>query len=134
MSASSRLHLMQHDADPKAATLAEIGDISGLTLTGRQVLIAIYRRPGITKGGILLTDAAKDEDLYQGKVGLIVKTGAFAFENDDDHRFGGDLPKVGDWVFFRVADGWCLSVNGRPSRILQDNNIRGIVQHPDMVL
>lgn len=134
MSMSKSLHKMAHAEDPRTAVLEAMGDLSGIQLTGRQVMVGIYMRPEKTKGGIFLTDKAKDEDLHQGKVGLIVKVGPNAFKSDDEHSFPGTPPMVGDWVFFRVADGWCLSVNGRISRIMQDVNVRGVLDHPDTVL
>jgi hypothetical protein len=49
-------------------------------------------------------------------------------------RAGGDQPaEPGDWLFFRPSDGFPISVNGVPCRLLIDEDIRGRISHPDAV-
>lgn len=129
------LHRMDHSKEDPADTIKkEVGDVSQLTLTGVQVLIGTYVRPKKTDGGILLTDKYRDEDLYQGKVGLVLKVAPGAFEDGPEAKFYGFKAKVGDWVYFRGADSWSLSVNGYHCRILEDVHVRGTLPGPDMVL
>ena|SRR5215831_1014826 len=135
--------LMEHAVDPRADLWDKLGDIDDLEVFANQVLVAIYVRPERTKSGIILTDANRDEDKSQGKIGLVVKLGEYAFTVDPTKRdewFGsinaeneGGTIKLGDWVYFRASDGWAVTVNQQPCRILDDVRIRGRVKHPDMV-
>jgi co-chaperonin GroES (HSP10) len=124
--------LMSHDVDPKEAILQEIGDLSQVELFHNQVLLAVYIRPEKTKSGLILTDNHRDEDRYQSKVGLLVKRGPMAFEQDGNW-FQGLTFEVNDWLVFRPSDGWSITVNGVLCRIFDDINIKGRVPHPDAV-
>lgn len=124
--------LMAHDTDPKDQILEALGDISQVELFHNQVLLAVYIRPEKTKSGLILTDSHRDEDRYQSKVGLLVKQGPMAFEQDGNW-FSGMSFKEHDWLVFRPSDGWSITVNGVLCRIFDDVNIKGRVPHPDAV-
>ena len=124
---------MQHDVDPKAELLKKIGDISELEIFNNQILVAVYIRPQKTKGGIIMTDRARDEDKYQGKIGLIVKKGRDAFIDESGSWFKDLNVDVGDWVLFRPSDGWQMEVNSVTCRVLEDTAVRGRVQNPDAI-
>jgi co-chaperonin GroES (HSP10) len=131
--------LMHHDVDPKEALLEQIGDISQITLFHNSVLVAVYKRPEKTASGIILTDKARDEDDYQGKVGLILKCGPDAFQDDTGKWRWSDNVGVGSWIMFRPAESWSIGIIGDDRkdktlcRILNDTSIKGVVPHPDMV-
>lgn len=124
--------MMSHEEDPKNKLLDELGDLSEIELFHNQVLLAVYIRPQKTKSGLYLTDKHTDEDRYQSKVGLLVKTGPQAFEQDGNW-FSGLNFSDHDWLVFRPSDGWSITVNGVLCRIFDDINIRGRVPHPDAV-
>lgn len=124
---------MTHDVDPKKTIHDELGDISDIELFHNQVLVAIYVRPEKTKGGLYLTSNVRDEDKWQGKVGMIIKAGSDAFKDDTGTWFQGITLGVDDWVVFRPSDGWQISVHGVPCRILSDTDIRGRLPAPDAV-
>lgn len=124
---------MYHEEDPAEVIRREVGDLKDLTVMGNQVLIGIYQRPNKTKGGIIITDKTKDEDKYQGKVGLILAMGPRAFKDEKGEWFGGIEATVGDWVFLRVSDGWSVEVNGKLCRMVDDTLIKGIITHPDVI-
>ena len=124
---------MSHEVDPKEALLTELGDIGKIELLNTNVLVAVYIRPEKTKGGIIMTSKARDEDRYQSKVGLIVKAGPTAFVESDGKWFNGLDLKVGDWVIFRPSDGWNITVNGVLCRMFDDAIIKGRIPHPDSV-
>lgn len=135
--ASASLQHMDHsEEDPVETILQAVGDISKLELAGVQVLVGTYIRPKATKGGILLTDKLRDEDLYQGKTGLVLKVAPGAFIDGDtaDTKFHGFKAKEGDWIFYRVQDGMSLNINGHHCRSLEDVHVRGRIPNPDMVL
>lgn len=125
--------LMKHDTDPADAIRATIGNLDAIDLFQNQVLIGIYIRPAKTAGGIILADQTRDEDLYQGKVGLVLKKGPIAFVDDDRVSFHGKTAEVGDWIVFRPSDGWALSVNKVACRVLQDVHVRAKVTSPDVI-
>jgi len=123
---------MYHAKDPKIVIEESIGSLDELQLFNNQVLVAIYVRPEKSAGGIIYTDKARDEDKWQGKVGLVVKVGPSAFVGDDEW-FKGISVTVGDWVVFRPSDGWQLEVNGEPCRVLNDISVKGKIPDPDFV-
>lgn len=127
--------VMFHEKDPRDVLLEKIGDVSGFEVFHNQVLVAVYIAPQKTAGGIWRPDNNVDEDRHQSKIGLIVKTGDKAFASDSKWSWPEDMG-VGDWVYFRVSDGWNLTVNGNREnlcRMLDDVDIRGRLQHPDQV-
>jgi len=123
---------MSHDKDPKETLLDQIGDISDIELFHNQVLLAVYLRPEKTKSGLILTADHLDEDRYQSKVGLLIKRGPLAFEQDGNW-FTGMTFQDHEWLIFRPSDGWSITVNGVLCRIFDDISIKGRAPHPDSV-
>ena len=123
---------MSHEEDPKKKLLEELGDISNVELFHNQVLLAVYLRPEKTKSGLILTANHLDEDRYQSKVGLLIKRGPLAFEQDGNW-FTGVTFEDHDWLIFRPSDGWSITVNGVLCRIFDDISIKGRAPHPDSV-
>lgn len=107
--------------------------IEGIDVFHNQVLIGIWIRPEKTAGGVYLTDRQREEDKWQGKVGLVLKKGPMAFVNDARNDFQGQNIEVGDWVLFRVSDGFSLNVNEVSCRLVEDIHIRGTVISPDII-
>lgn len=117
----------------KDDTLKAVGDLKKLSLFSGRVLVAIYISPSKTKGGIILTDKAKQEDVYQGQVGLVLKKGPLAFQDDDVTKFHGQDVQPGEWVAFRPGDGKRIQINGVDCRIIEDTAIDAIVDDPTIV-
>ena len=109
------------------------GEIYQEEVFNNNILVAIYIRPNKTKSGIILADETTEQDKYQGKVGLVVKKGPSAFEDETGRWFKDENVNVGDWVVFRPSDGWSVAVNGQPCRLMDDVVIRGRVKHPDSI-
>lgn len=105
----------------------------GVELMGNRVLAAKYMRPEKTKGGIILTDKSKDEDKWQGKVGMIVAMGPSAFVEDGEKWFGGKIFKVGDWIMYRNSAGTDMEVNGVQCKQLGDADIIGRIDDPTRI-
>ena len=125
--------LMTHEVDPRKKILAEIGSVDDFEIFNNQVLAAVYVRPTKTKSGIYIPDKTADEDQFQGKVGLVLKTGPAAFDDPENKWFSGVNVKIHDWIVFRPSDGWKITVNNVLCRIFDDTDIRGRVDHPDRV-
>lgn len=124
---------MATTADARMTLRDAVGDISEVVVCHNLVLVATYIEPEKTAGGILLPDKRKDESRFQGKVGLVLKTGPIAFQDDASNDFGGVNVKPGDWVVYRPADGMETFVNGVSCRFLADRDIKAIVPSPEIV-
>ena len=124
---------LDRGVDHKKELLDRIGDISKFEIFNNQLLAAVYIRPEKTKGGIYLTDNNRQEDRYQGKVGLVVAMGPAAFVDASERWFKNVSIRLHDWIVFRPADDWSIEVNGVLCRILDDTVVRGKVDRPDRV-
>ena len=115
----------------KEFIIEKVGDLSNITVMQNMVLVATYIRPDQTEGGLFLPDSAIEEDVYQGKVGLVLKMGPAAFEDSvDEPRFYGLRANLHDWVAYRVGDSWDLTLRGVACRLIRDSNIRLIISDP----
>lgn len=132
--------LMLHEKDPREDILERVGDLSGVDVFGNDILCATYMRPSKTRGGIILSDQTKGEDLYQGKTFLVLKLGPTAFVDDTGTKFR-DI-KEGDWVVARSSDGWQVTLNPSEAatsrdtvacRVISDLHIRLRVASPDTI-
>jgi hypothetical protein len=132
--------------DEKQLILDALGDISKVEIAQNEVLLATYRRPEKTAGGIVLPHQNLREDKYQGKVGLVVKIGsACRFERyDAKTNITYGIPIVlHDWVVVRTSDTWPLEINAHPNvsdptlfvwcRLVFDDQIRMKIPFPGMV-
>ena len=141
---------LQHEIDPAQEIIAETsGLLSSFKIRPYDVMLVMYQRGLIAgekrlRSGLFLANNATGtvrEDTFQGKVGLVMKVGSLAFTDEDDHKWAGFTPKVGDWVAISVADsqfGFEISpapgkTEGRKIRIVDENFIRMIVQEPDVI-
>lgn len=126
-----------HEDDPKKLLMDKYSrTVEDLSIYGDSLLVAIYRRPEKTKGGILLSNEYLDEDLYQGKVGLVLKVGPYPADEMDLKWFNGRLPQVGDWVTFRASDGISFGLldNKGDCRFLKDRrSVWMVIPEPDMI-
>jgi co-chaperonin GroES (HSP10) len=128
------LERLSQATDPKAALLKELGDLSGVQeLMGARVLVALYVGPEKTKSGLYRPQSQVKEDIWQGCVGLIVKKGPMAFQNDDKNDFHGQDPKIGQWVTFRPGDGKRVQVNEVDCRLIEDALIDMVISEPEII-
>lgn len=125
--------LMKHDTDPAQEIWAKLGDLKDFHVPFGKVLVATYIRPEKTKGGIIMTDGTRDEDLWQGKASLILKMGKMAFVDTDRIEFHGERFEVGDWVAIRPSDAMAISILGVPCRLVQDVHIMMSIPSPDQI-
>ena len=102
-----------------------------------QILVATYISGNVKNLGgghkLYLSDKTVDEDKWQGKVGLVLKKGPLAFANDSRNDFAGQNVDVGEWVMYRVSDGFAVDINGVHCRMIEDILIRGRVTSPKII-
>jgi co-chaperonin GroES (HSP10) len=116
--------------DVKKAIFDKIGSMDDIQVTKDHVLVAIYIAPEKTKGGIIRPGRSVDEDVWQGKVGLVLKYGPGAFNTDE--FFGMEITK-GNWVVYRTGDTWQCDVHGVSCRIISDTIIKMVVDDPSVI-
>lgn len=133
--------------DPKRkAILDKLGDLSHLRIAQNEFLMAIYIRSNMSPGGILMTDKTVKEDVYQGKVGLVVKIGSnchFTRNDAETGRTYGIDVNLYDWVVARPGENWAIDINGDPNaskrddfvtcRLAYDDSVRMVLDNPDCV-
>jgi hypothetical protein len=107
--------------------------LKGVDVMFNQLLLAIYIRPEKI-GSIIRPNSNVEEDVWQGKAGLVLKVGPNAFEDDGEYNFHGQSVSVGEWVAFKVGDAWALEVGGFACRLVRDSNIKLKVQDPSVIL
>lgn len=126
----TRIHSLE---GRKEAIIAKVGDLSGVDVMYNMVLIATYVRANVSAGGILLTNNSLEEDVWQGKVGLVLKSGVDAFRDADDFSFNDQKAEVGEWVVFKTGDAWQLTINDWPCRLVRDVSVRMKVVDPAII-
>lgn len=117
----------------KEEIIASVGDLSGLRVMHNQILVGIYMKPEKTAGGIYMTDKTRDEDKWQGKVGLVLQKGPLAFEDDGTNIFKGQNVQEGDWIMYRVSDGFPIDINETHCRLIEDSHVKGVVSDPKVI-
>lgn len=125
-------------SDKSQTTAEEIfegigAELEDVRIFHNQILVGVYIRPEMTKGGIIRPSSNIDEDKWQGKVGLVLKKGPIAFKDDQRNTFNGQDVEVGDWVMYRVSDAPAIRINEVHCRLVEDIHIRGTVQSPEII-
>lgn len=124
---------MAHTKDPRAELQTSVTPhLKGVELIGSEILVATYIRPEMTRGGIVLPGASRDEDKFQGVSGLVLMLGPLSFVDDETHKFPVK-PKVGDWVVYRTSNTVGIHVGKTHCRFVEDMHVYMIVPHPDLV-
>ena len=124
----------EYEADPHKAIIGYVSPFLGkVRLAPSKVLVATYRRPEKTSGGIIMANSALDEDKFQGVAALVLKTGAAAFVDDAHTTFSGFSAKEFEWVTFRAAVGVAREFNGLHCRIVEDKLIDAVIEDPTIV-
>jgi len=101
--------------------------------TGWRIVILPHKGVEKTKGGVILSDTLIQEQQWTTNVGLVLKLGPMAYE--DKNKFPtGPWCKEKDWVIFARYAGSRLKIDGGELRILNDDEVLGVVDSPDDVL
>lgn len=103
------------------------------------VIVAKYIREKLGNGSLLAAQQTKLEDKYQSKIGVVLKVGPAAFQNDRDFDFRGITVDPGEWVMFRMSDGWDFdytppgATEAIHMKMLEDSNLRCRVGNPERI-
>ena len=98
-----------------------------------KILVATFRQPERTAGGLIKTQRYLEEDIYQGITGLCLKVGPLAFENDGKIKFGGFKIDPFEWVIYKPEMGRATNLRGLHCRIIEDTNIDARVRDPELL-
>ena len=101
--------------------------------TGWRLLILPHKGKNKTKGGVYLTGKTVEERQIAANVGLVLKVGPDAY-NDRDRFPNGAWCKEKDWVIFARYAGSRLNIEGGELRLLNDDEILGVVDDPESIL
>lgn len=121
-------------ADPRQSIFDFIGDLGHFEVFGDRVLVASYMRAEKTRGGIIRPDSNKVEDVWQQKVGLVLKWGPDAFRNEETGEIYEQTVEPGEWGVFFIGDGKPLEINDAPCRLVKSGNFVGKTTKPEKVL
>ncbi len=118
--------------DPKEVVQTAIGDaFDDWTVLKNQVIVATAPAATKSKGGIIFTQGKMQESRFQGTVGLIVKLGEIAFNDEALWPSEETRPKVGDWVHYRASNTEEFFINKISCRYILDTGIHSVVPHPE---
>jgi co-chaperonin GroES (HSP10) len=100
---------------------------------GYRILIRPYSGRSKTEGGIFLSEQTHETIQMTTVIGLVIKTGSLAYE--DKEKFpDGAWCKVGMFVMYGRYAGSRFKTKYGEHRILNDDEIIGIVRKPSDVL
>ena len=101
--------------------------------TGWRLVVLPYRGVAKTKGGVLLTDKAVEEQQIASVCALVLEVGPDAYAAKDKFPHG-PWCKKGDWVIIARYAGSRIKIEGGELRILNDDESLGTVESPEDVL
>ncbi len=130
---ASKIEQISQAADPKAAIIAAVGDISKARVCTDLVLLGTFIRNEKTAGGIIRPKENVEEDEHQGKVGLVLKYGPLAYGDWEEGEFRGENARLHTWVVYAIKDAWPVQINGTPCRFIPYEKIRMVTPTPEMV-
>jgi chaperonin GroES len=103
------------------------------TPTGWRMAILPYRGAEKSKGGIVLAEETQKRTQLATTCGYVLKMGDLAFQ--DESKFPhGPWCKEGDWIIFGRYAGSRISIDGGEIRILNDDEIIGVLNDPSDIL
>ena len=101
--------------------------------TGWRLAILPYRGNKASKGGILFSDETQKRTQLATNVGYVLRVGDLAYA--DQTKFpNGPWCKTGGWVIFGRYAGSRIQIDGGEIRLLNDDEILGVVNDPEDIL
>lgn len=101
--------------------------------TGWRIAILPYRGAERTKGGIALAEETQRKQQLSTVCGYVLKVGPLAYA-DENKFLSGPWCKEGDWIIFGRYAGARIPIDGGEIRLINDDEVLGIVSDPEDVL
>jgi co-chaperonin GroES (HSP10) len=108
-------------------TVSELPEPSGYRL-----LVLPFTPKNKTKGGIIFSQETLDRARIATTCGYVLKMGPLCYK--DEKFTSGPWCKKGDWVIFARYAGSRLPIEGGEVRLLNDDEVLGIIKNPESVL
>ena len=128
-----KIELLSQAKDPKQALIDAIGDLSKVEVFSDLVLVATFIRSEKTAGGIIRPREVVQEDEFQGKTGLVLKSGPLAYGDWEEGDEIGKNAQPHTWVIYAIKDGWPVQINGVACRFIPYDKLRARVVDPTLV-
>jgi len=101
--------------------------------TGWRILVMPFQVKEETKGGIIIAQEALDRARVATQVGYVLKMGDLCYE-DKERYPTGPWCKEKDWVIFARYAGSRMEIEGGEIRMLNDDEVLGIIKNPEDVI
>lgn len=128
-----KLEFISQAKDKKQAIIDSVGDLAGVEVFSDLVLVGTYIEDEKTAGGIYKPKSTVQESEFQGKVGLVLKSGPLAYGDWEEGDEIGKNAQPSTWVVFAIKDGWPVQINGVACRFIPYEKLRARVADPAMV-
>lgn len=103
------------------------------TPTGWRIAILPYRGAERTKGGIVLADETQKKQQLGTVCGYVLKIGSLAYQ--DELKFPtGSWCVEGDWIIFGRYAGARIPIDGGEIRLINDDEVLGVLNDPEDIL
>ena len=131
MESTSKIIGLKTDKKSKEGGESELSKVP--KPTGWRIVVLPYRGIGKTKGGVLLTDKAVEEQQIASVCALVLKVGPDAYS--DPEKFPtGPWCKEGQFVVYGRYTGARFKTKYGEHRILNDDEIIGTINKPEDIL
>lgn len=130
--------VFSEEDEAKREAFHRLGDLRDLELLFNDILVVKYIRLELSKN-LKASHQTQKEDKYQNGIGLVLKMGPTAFQDDENNKFPDVCRtiKPGDWVMYRISDGWDRAVQElyglhrfADCRMINDAHVRARVKYP----
>ena len=100
--------------------------------SGYRLLVLPFTPKNKTKGGIIFSQETLDRARIATTCGYVLKMGPLCYK--DEKFTSGPWCKKGDWVIFERNAGSRLPIEGGEVRLLNDDEVLGVIKNPESVL
>jgi co-chaperonin GroES (HSP10) len=103
------------------------------TPSGWRILVLPFTPKEKTSGGIIIAQESLDRLRIATNCGYVLKIGPLAYFDKEKYPTG-PWCKKGDWVIFARYAGSRLPIEGGEVRLLNDDEVLGVIKNPESVL
>lgn len=133
VASAKKVEQLSQADDPRMAIIKAVGDLTDQQVFSDLVLVGTFIRNEKTSGGIIQPKSVVEEDVWQGKVGLVLKAGPLAYSEWEQPEDRGKAAQIGTWIVYAIKDGWGIELNGAPCRLIPYDKIRMCITDPTLV-